>query len=65
MPKPFEEWPEVMTIPDVIECTGIDRNDVYQIFKLPDFPLVAPNKKRFRVVGKLALKSWLNRGISV
>lgn len=60
--KPFLEWPEVMTIPDVIDCTGLPLHDVYSMFNLHDFPQVCPGKKGSRKVGKYALREWINKG---
>lgn len=60
---PFIEWPEIMTVDDVIDCCGFPRDDVYRMFKRSDFPLTCPEKKAKRRVGKFAFRSWLNKGI--
>ena len=63
--KPFGEWPEVMTVNEAVECTGLPRDDMYRIFKRPDFPLAIPGKKAQRKVGKYALRQYLNKGAMI
>lgn len=63
MNKPFAEWPELMTIPDVEACTGMTRKDAYRIFNRPDFPQLVPGKKADRRVGKFILREYLNKGV--
>ncbi len=63
MCKPFEEWPELMTVAQVIEYTGMNSKDVHRIFNLPDFPQVVPGKRSDRIVGKFVLRDWLNKGV--
>jgi len=63
--KQFADWPELMTIPDVIDCTGMTGKDVYRAFKQPGFPQLVPGKKADRRVGKYALREWINRGAKI
>lgn len=60
MARPFEHWPNIMTVNDVIECTGLNRDDVYRMFKNPKFPLIIPEKRRGRTTTKNRLWDYLN-----
>jgi len=62
MAKQFDEWPELMMAKDIVECTDMPRDDAYNLFRQPDFPQVNTGKRRSRMVGKFALREWLNRG---
>lgn len=59
MCKPFEEWPEVMTVTDIQVCLDIPRDQAYQMFKRPDFPLLVPEAKKSRKVHRVALREHL------
>lgn len=61
MSKPFEDWPEVMTIDDTAECLGLARDPVYDMFRRPDFPLLIPHAKRNKTVTKYNLQDFLKR----
>ena len=63
--KQFEEWPELMSIPSVADCTGMTKKDVYRIFNMTGFPQLVPGKKADRLVGKYVLREWLNKGAKI
>ena len=56
---PFEQWPEIMTVQDVIRCLDIPRDDAFRLFKQHGFPLVVPGKLRDRRVNSYRLLSYL------
>lgn len=62
--KVFDQWPELMTVNDVADCTGLPIRTVYKIFSLKDFPKI-DGCKRYRTVGKFALRDYLNKGARI
>jgi len=63
--EPFEKWPELLDSADVEFFTGLPRDDVYQMFKQKDFPALIPEKRRGKVIGRYALRAYLNRGVPI
>ena len=61
MPKPYEQWPQIMYINDVVDCTGLPINQVHELFRRRDFPLLIPGRKRCRTVHKTVLNDYLQR----
>lgn len=61
MSKPFEVWPEVMRVPEVVDCLGLPRDQVYAMFRRPDFPLLIPEAKKSRSISKYQLVEWLKK----
>lgn len=61
--KAFEQWPELMTVHDVAECTGLPVRTVYSIFRNKDFPKIGG--ERYRAVGKFVLREYLNKGVKI
>lgn len=59
--KPYEEWPLIMYVADVVECTGLPVNQVQELFKKRDFPLLIPGRKRCRTVHKVVLNEYLQQ----
>lgn len=59
MPKPFEDWPPIMTIVEVSDVLNIPRDDAYLLFKRPDFPLLIQGKRRGRTITKRDLLKFL------
>lgn len=59
----FDDWPELLTPADVMQCLNVGRVEVYTWFKQKGFPLLRPGKHYNMQVGKFALREWLNRGI--
>ena len=62
MSKPFSDWPEIMTPEDLKQCCGFGHVEAYRIFKQKGFPLIDPEIKRCKRIGKFALRAWLNKG---
>lgn len=61
MSRPFSDWPELLSPRDVAACTGIGIVQSFELFKAKDFPLVNPASKRCKLVGKDALRRWINK----
>lgn len=59
-PKPFSEWPELMTHKDIMSCTGLSHEQAWDTLKSPKIHRPFPGKKRGMVVGKYALRDFLN-----
>lgn len=57
----FEDWPEVLTPNDVMDCLKAGHVEVYMWFKQKDFPLLRPGKRHNMQVGKYAFHDWLNK----
>lgn len=55
--KKIEEWPLILTAPDIIECVGCSRGDAHRILKTG--PAIDPNKKRCRTITRRALVEFL------
>lgn len=63
--KDFNLWPEILTISNVQEIMSISKKEACDIFNQPDFPIITPEKKRNKQVGKHAFRKWLNKGAEI
>jgi len=58
--KPFSAWPEVMVCEDIMECLGLSQRHAAAILKDRKLSRPFPTDRRNMVVGKYALRDFLN-----
>jgi len=58
--KPFCEWPEILTIADIIVCCAISARHANEIMKDGRLQRMFPNDRRSMVVGRYALRDFIN-----
>lgn len=58
--RPFSEWPEIMGHSDLISYAGLTHAQSWTVLKSTSIYRPFPNEKRGMVVGKYALRDYLN-----
>ena len=58
--KPFSEWPEIMSCPDIVSCCGLSKRRAYQILKSEQLQRPFPASRRNIVVSKHVLLDFLS-----
>ena len=62
MPKPYEDWPVLMSRRDARECTGLSERQVARLWHNPHLPIINPEYARYQRVHKAELDRLLRKG---
>lgn len=58
--RPFSEWPEIMNHTDLMSFAGLTHAQAWSVLKSKSIYRPFPNEKRGMVIGKYALRDYLN-----